>query len=86
MAIKLKDRRTVVIEDDLYVPNMKCNLLSVGQLLEKGFSVNMENGKQKLFDSSERLVLKSLISKNKTFKAMIKAADVKFLSTTATTQ
>jgi len=26
----------------LYVPRMKCNLLSVGQLAKKGFSVNMK--------------------------------------------
>lgn len=33
-----------MIKDVLYVPEMKCNLLSVGQLVEKDFLVVMKNG------------------------------------------
>lgn len=37
VVIHTKDGKTAIIENVFYVPNMKCNLLSVGQLLEKGF-------------------------------------------------
>ena len=55
----------------LFVPGMKCNLLSVGQLVEKGFSVVMKDEVLKLFDTKNNLVLKSPLSKNRTFKTMI---------------
>lgn len=45
-----EDGKTMVIENVWYVPGMKCNLMSVGQLLEIGFSVSMCDGKMELFD------------------------------------
>lgn len=42
IAIKMKDGKNALIEKVLYVPGMKCNLLSIGQLIEKGFSVTMK--------------------------------------------
>jgi len=49
----------VIIEDLFYVPDMKCNLMSIGQLVEKGFSVTMDDESLKLFDAKKNLVLKS---------------------------
>ena len=37
VVIKRKDGTMSYIEDVLYVPNMRCNLLSLGQLLEKKY-------------------------------------------------
>jgi len=37
IAIKMKEERNALIEKVLLVPRMKCNLLSIGQLIEKGF-------------------------------------------------
>jgi hypothetical protein len=54
----------VIIEDVLYVPAMDCNLLSIGQLAKKRFSVIIEGDSMKLFDSKKQLVLKSTLSKN----------------------
>lgn len=34
----------------LYVPGMKCNLLSIDKLVEKGFSVTMGEGMLKVYD------------------------------------
>ena len=65
----------------LYVPGMKCNLLSVGQLDEKGFSIVMKDGALKLFDTKNNLVLKSPLSKNRTFKTMISSTEVQCLKT-----
>jgi len=57
----------MVIEDVLYVPRMKCNLLSVGQLVQKEFSVFMKEEVLKVYDARKRLVLKSPLAKNRTF-------------------
>ncbi|MCI74275.1 hypothetical protein A2U01_0095539, partial [Trifolium medium] len=35
VSIKRKDGKCSVISSVLYIPGMKCNLLSIGQLLEK---------------------------------------------------
>ncbi|XP_050896203.1 uncharacterized protein LOC127102930 [Lathyrus oleraceus] len=48
-----------MIKNVLYVPRMKCNFLSVGQMVEKGFSVVMKNGPLELFDTKNNLVLKT---------------------------
>ena len=42
VMIQRKDGQHSFINDVLYVPNMKNNLLSLGQLLEKGYSIQME--------------------------------------------
>ena len=63
----------------LYVPGNKCNLLSVGKLVEKGFSVVMKDGALKLFDTKNNLVLKSPLSKNMMFKTMISSTEVQCL-------
>jgi len=41
IAIKMKDGKNALIDKVLYVPGMKYNLLSIGKLIEKGFSVTM---------------------------------------------
>ena len=60
---------------------MKCNLLSVEQLVEKGFSVVMKDGALELFDIQNILVLKSPLSKNRIFKTMISSIEVQCLKT-----
>ena len=35
IIIQIKEGRTTLIEDVLSVPGMQCNLLSIGQLVEK---------------------------------------------------
>ena len=40
VMIQRKDGQHSFINDVLYVPNMKNNLLSLGQLLEKGYSMH----------------------------------------------
>ncbi|KAK2404675.1 putative mitochondrial protein [Trifolium repens] len=75
VVIQRKNGRKSVIEKVLYVPGMQCNLMSVGQLLDKGFKVVLEDGTMKLFDSKQNLILKSNQSKNRTFKTQLKAIE-----------
>ena len=48
---KVKNGKTVMINDVWYVRGMKRNMMSVGQLIEKGFSVTMKNNLLKLYNS-----------------------------------
>lgn len=82
VAIRRKDGHLALIQDVLYVPSMKCNLLSVGQLVEKGFSVLMKEGCLKMFDSNQKLMLRAPLSNNITFKIDIKGAEVHCLAST----
>ena len=81
IVIRRKDGKTTLIESVLFVPGMQCNLMSVGQLVEKGFSVIMQNDSLKLFDPNKRLVLRSSLSKNITFQANINVAYAKCRTT-----
>jgi len=73
VIIKRKDGKTAFVNDVLYVPIRKNNLLNLGQLLEKGFSMEMKQSHIKIFDSKQRLVLKVPLSKNRTFKTNLSA-------------
>ncbi|PNX65714.1 hypothetical protein L195_g054679, partial [Trifolium pratense] len=83
VVIQRNNGRKAVIEKVLYVPSMKCNLMSVGQLLEKGFRVVLEDEALKLFDSKNKLILKTRQSKNRTFKSQINAIEAECLVATA---
>ncbi|PNX77158.1 cysteine-rich receptor-like protein kinase 25-like protein, partial [Trifolium pratense] len=83
VVIQRNNGKKIVIEKVIYVPGMKCNLMSVVQLLEKGFRVVLEDETLKLFDSKNKLILKSSQSKNRTFKSQIKAIEAECLVATA---
>ncbi|XP_073223464.1 uncharacterized protein [Cicer arietinum] len=68
VLIQRRNGKQSFICDVLHVPNTKNNLLSLGQLLEKGYSMKMEQGEMRLFDDPKRLILKAPLSKNRTFK------------------
>lgn len=66
-----KDGKKACITGVLYVPNMKSNLISIGQLLQKGYTMKMEEQTMMVFDSKRRLILKAPLSKKRTFKINI---------------
>ncbi|KAI5427655.1 hypothetical protein KIW84_032892 [Lathyrus oleraceus] len=55
------------IHDTLYVPKLDENLLSIGQLLEHGYSLNFENRECRIFDSKKRNVVVIKMTSNKSF-------------------
>ena len=77
IAIEGKNGKITIIEDVIYVTGMQCNLLSVGQLVQKGYLVIMMDNSLKLFDKNQRLVLKTPLAKNKTFLANMKVVELK---------
>lgn len=50
VLVARQDRRQVVISFMLYVHEMKSNLITMGQLLEKWFSMNMVNDFLKIYE------------------------------------
>ena len=50
VLIQRKDGGQTLITEVLYVPTMKNNLLSIGQLLQKGFSMNLHDDTMEIFD------------------------------------
>ena len=57
--VKVKNGKNVLIKDVWYVPRIKRNLMSMGHLIEKGFSVVMKNNLLKLYDFNQKLIMQS---------------------------
>ncbi|KAK2403406.1 putative mitochondrial protein [Trifolium repens] len=66
-----KKGNQALITGILYVPAMKANLLSMGQLLEKGFIIHLENKKMEVFDAQHNTILRAPLSQNRTFQVKI---------------
>ncbi|WJX18783.1 hypothetical protein P8452_08547 [Trifolium repens] len=81
VSIKRKDGKLSLISNVLYIPGMKCNLLSIGQLLEKDYKIVMEKKLLNVFDTKGNLLLKAPMSKNITFKVELKVLNHKCLMT-----
>ena len=70
--IKLNNRDHQYIFDLFCVWEMKCNLLSLEQLLEKGYDMHMLKNEITIFYDWGKLILKSPLTKNDMFKINIK--------------
>jgi hypothetical protein len=55
---------------------MDCNLLNIGQLIKKRFSVIIKNEKFELYDPAGILVMRAPLAKNRTFKTLINTTEV----------
>ena len=53
VAFRRSDGSLAIIEEVMYVPDMRCNLMSLGQLLEKGFSASLKNKFLDLLDPGD---------------------------------
>lgn len=60
------------IKDVLYILGIKCNLISIDQLLEKSYKIPMENKGLRVLDANGVLVLKAHMAANRTFKIGLK--------------
>jgi hypothetical protein len=57
-----------LIENVYYVPDLKSNILSMGQLMEKGYLVFMKNRVLQLKDKKERVIERVEMAKNRMYK------------------
>jgi hypothetical protein len=56
-----------MITEVFYVPDLKKNLLSIGQLQEKGLAVLMQHGTCKIFHPNRGLIIETVMSHNRMF-------------------
>jgi hypothetical protein len=75
VLIKGKNGNQALITGVLYVPDMKSNLLSMGQLVEKGLSMTLCNNEMKVFNNDKKLILCAPLSKSRTFQVKLTASD-----------
>ncbi|GJR48432.1 zinc finger, CCHC-type containing protein [Tanacetum coccineum] len=70
-----RNQEQKIVSDVYYIPNLKSNILSLGQLTEIGCKVIMEGNKLTLYDKSTKLLMKIERSKNRlyTIKLQIEA-------------
>ncbi|CAJ2653926.1 unnamed protein product [Trifolium pratense] len=74
VMVQRKNGNHTFVTDVLYVPSMKHNLLSLGQLLEKGFNYSTKDHSIEVFDPKNKLILKAPLSKNRTFRVNLQAS------------
>ncbi|KAH9726202.1 hypothetical protein KPL70_008169 [Citrus sinensis] len=68
IAVHTKGGNKKLISDVLYVPNLTQNLLSVGQLIQKGFLIYFDDEKCKIIDKTNNHTVAVVeMSKNKVF-------------------
>jgi hypothetical protein len=56
---------TQVITSVFYVPDLKSNLLSIGQLQEKGLAILIQHGKCKVYHPDRGLIIEPTMSSNR---------------------
>ncbi|XP_058731653.1 uncharacterized protein LOC131603368 [Vicia villosa] len=71
-----------LIRDVLYIFEIKCNLLSIGQFLEKDYMIRTENKILRIFYRNGVLVFKAHVAANMNFKKELKVMERRFLDPT----
>lgn len=79
-----KNGQEGAIEDVYYVPNMKANIISMGQLLEKGYTVDMRDRIMNLKDRKGRSVAQVQMARNRMFKLDLRKVSHKCLNVDVT--
>ncbi|KAK2411591.1 putative mitochondrial protein [Trifolium repens] len=67
VLIRLKNGDHQFISNVYYVPNMKSNILSLGQLLEKGYDIQLKDNNLSIRDHSRKVIAKVPMSRNRMF-------------------
>jgi GAG-pre-integrase domain len=62
-----------------YVPDLKTNILSMGQLMEKGYSILMKDRVLHLKDKQGRLVARVEMGRNQMYKLNLRSVRGKYL-------
>jgi len=57
MVIQGRQQEHKVLTDIYYIPKLKSNIVSLGQLEEKGYEVSMKNGRLSVFDQGGHTLL-----------------------------
>lgn len=68
--------RIVTFTEVFYIPDLKTNLLSIGQLRERNLSILIKNGCCSIYHDTEGLIIRTMISANRMFVLMASIAIV----------
>ncbi|KAL4383374.1 hypothetical protein GQ457_15G025730 [Hibiscus cannabinus] len=79
--ITQKNGEKKYITDVYYVPAMKTNIISIGQLLEKGYEAQMKNRSLSLKNKNGELVVQVDMTRNRLFTIDIESGEVKCMKT-----
>jgi Integrase core domain/GAG-pre-integrase domain len=74
-----KNGKLEMVEDAYYIPEIKNNILSVGQLMEKGFKIFMKKKTLHLKDSRGRAIARVEMGENRMFKLNLQRIEQKCL-------
>ena len=80
VVVTKQDGKQAIIYDVLYVPGMKSNLISMGQLLEKGYSVRIVGNLLEVCDAAKKTVIRVPLARNRTFKVSLNNLDTQCFS------
>ena len=80
VKIKTKNGFIETISNVFYVPKLKSNLLSAGQLLEKGYEITIQKDACEIYDPSRRAIAIVQMSSNRLFPLKIENAQPCFLA------
>lgn len=83
VLIRRKGGKQSIISNVLYIHGMKSNPLSISQLIERNYKVLIKDKMMRVIDSRNRLILKALMSQNRTFRIKLDVLEHKFLATIA---
>nr|GEY20985.1 zinc finger, CCHC-type [Tanacetum cinerariifolium] len=75
ILLECKNKEQRAISKVYYIPNLKSNILSLGQLTENGCKVVMEKNILLLYDSNGNILLRVTRSKNKLYKANLRIGE-----------
>ena len=84
VVFKLQNGRELCISDVYYVPAIKSNLLSIGQLLERGYGIKTSDLALSLLDKNNRLITHVKMTKNRMFPLKLSIVESRCMK--ATTQ
>ena len=79
ILIPLKNGKHPFISNVYHEPNMKINILSLGQLLEKGYDIRLKDNNLSIRDSGSNLIANVTMSRNRMFILNIQTDLVKCL-------
>lgn len=85
VSIERMDGGNSLIKDVLYIPEINCNLLSIGQLHENDYKFHMKNKMLRVMDANMVLVLKAPMAPKRTFKVKLKVMEHRGPTTTIST-
>lgn len=78
-----KDGGKKLLADVYYIPDLKNNIISLGQATEAGYDIRMKDDYLTLRDKDGKLITRAKRSKNRLYKVLINIVEQKCLQTAA---